>query len=175
MKSIEFFKQALEKDPNYALAYSGLADSYSLLGEASFLPPKESFQNARIYAEKALKLDEALSEAHLSLGIVKLFYDWDVPGAARELLRAKELDSHNVQVYHFNGHRLEFESRFEEAIAEFERGVDVDPTNLIINTELANGQLNGTPLRPELRDRIGVACASIRTKRNVPGGSNGIE
>ncbi|PYL64888.1 MAG: hypothetical protein DMF25_05480, partial [Verrucomicrobia bacterium] len=138
MKSIEFFKQALEKDPNYALAYSGLADSYSLLGEASFLPPKESFQNARIYAEKALKLDEALSEAHLSLGIVKLFYDWDVPGAARELLRAKELDSHNVQVYHFNGHRLEFESRFEEAIAEFERGVDVDPTNLIINTELAN-------------------------------------
>ena len=138
MKSIEFFKQALEKDPNYALAYSGLADSYSLLGEASFLPPKESFQNARIYAEKALKLDEALSEAHLSLGIVKLFYNWDVPGAARELLRAKELDSHNVQVYHFNGHRLEFESRFEEAIAEFERGVDVDPTNLIINTELAN-------------------------------------
>ena len=138
MQSIEFFKQAVEKDPNYALAYSGLADSFSLLGEVSFLPPKESFQNARIYAEKALKLDEALSEAHLSLGIVKLFYDWDIPGAARELLRAKELDPHNVQVYHFNGHRLEFESRFEEAIAEFKRGVEVDPTNLIINTELAN-------------------------------------
>jgi len=138
MKSIEFFKQALEKDPNYALAYSGLADSYSLLGEVSYLPPKEAFQNARTYAEKALKLDESLSEAHLSLGIVKLFYDWDVPLAEKELLRAKELDPHNAQVYHFNGHRLEFQSRFEEAIAEFKRGVDVDPTNLIINTELGN-------------------------------------
>jgi TolB-like protein len=138
MKSIEFFKQAVEKDPNYALAYSGLADSYSLLGEVSYLSPKEAFQNARMYAEKALKLDEALSEAHLSLGIVKLFYDWDVPFAEKELLRAKELDPHNVQVYHFNGHRLEFQSRFKEAIAEFKRGVDVDPTNLIINTELGN-------------------------------------
>jgi TolB-like protein/thioredoxin-like negative regulator of GroEL len=137
-KSIEFFKQAAEKDPNYALAYSGMADSYSLLGEVSFLTPKEAFENARTYAEKALKLDEALSEAHLSLGIVKLFYDWDVPAAARELLRAKELDRHNVQVYHFNGHRLEFEARFEDAITEFKRGVDIDPTNLIINTELGN-------------------------------------
>ena len=138
MKSIEFFKQAVEKDPNYALAYSGLADSYSLLGEVSFLPPKEVFPLARAHAEKALKLDETLSEAHLSLGIVKLFYDWDVPSAEKELLRAKELDPHNVQVYHFNGHRLEFQSRFEEAIAEFKRGIELDPTNLIINTELAN-------------------------------------
>ena len=54
------------------------------------------------------------------------------------MLRAKELDPHNVQVYHFNGHRLEFQSRFEEAVAEFKRGVDVDPTNLIINAELGN-------------------------------------
>ena len=137
-KSIEFFKQAAEKDPNYGLAYSGMADSYSLLGEVSFLTPKEAFENARTYAEQALKLDESLSEAHLSLGIVKLFYDWDVAAAAKELLRAKELDPHNVQVYHFNGHRLEFESRFDDAIAEFKRGVEIDPTNLIINTEFAN-------------------------------------
>jgi TolB-like protein/Flp pilus assembly protein TadD len=137
-KSIEFFKQAADKDPNYALAYSGLADSYSLLGEMGVAPPKETFPQARAYAEKALKIDETLSEAHLSLGIVKLFYDWDVPFAEKELLRAKELDPHNVQVYHFNGHRLEFQSRFEEAVAEFKRGVDVDPTNLIINAELGN-------------------------------------
>src|SRR6266480_615237 len=137
-KSIEFFKQALDKDPDYALAYSGLADSYSLLGEVSYLTPKEAFENARTNAQKALKLDETLSEAHLSLGIVKLFYDWDVAAAAKELLRAKELDPHNVQVYHFNGHRLEFESRLDDAIAEFKRAVEIDPTNLIINTELAN-------------------------------------
>ena len=137
-KSIEFFKQAADKDPNYALPYSGIADSYSLLGEVSFLAPKEAFENARTYAQKALQLDEALSEAHLSLGIVKLFYDWDVPAAAEELVRAKELDPHNVQVYHFNGHRLEFEARFEEAIAEFKRGIEIEPTNLIVNAECAN-------------------------------------
>jgi|SRR4051812_38765247 len=137
-KSIDFFKQAAEKDPNYGLAYSGMADAYSLLGEISFLTPKEAFANARTYAVKALQLDETLSEAHLSLGIVQLFYDWDVPGAAKELLRAKELAPHNVQVYHFNGHRLELESRFDEAIAEFKRGVEVDPTSLIVQTELAN-------------------------------------
>ena len=137
-KSIDYFKQAAEKDPNYALAYSGLADSYSLLGEISLLTPKEAFENARTYSEKALQLDDTLSEAHLSLGIVKLFYDWNVPAAAKALLRAKELDPHNVQVYHFNGHRLEFEAKFDEAIAEFQRGVEIDPTNLIVSTELAN-------------------------------------
>src|SRR5947209_14191593 len=100
--------------------------------------PKEGFENARTCAEKALQLDETLAEAHLSLGIVKLFYDWDVAAAAKELLRAKELDPHNVQVYHFNGHRLEFEARFEDAIAELKRGVEIDPTNLIVRTELAN-------------------------------------
>src|SRR5207248_3689858 len=137
-KSIEFFKQAAEKDPSYALAYSGMADSYSLLGEISFLTPREGFENARTYAEKALHLDESLSEAHLSLGIVKLFYDWDVAGATKEILRAKEIDPHNVQVYHFNGHRLEFQARFDDAIAEFKRGVEIDPTNLIVSAEFAN-------------------------------------
>lgn len=137
-KSIDFFKQAAEKDPNYALAYSGMADAYSLLGEISFITPKEGFENGRTYAQRALQLDESLSEAHISLGIVRLFYDWDVAGAAKELLRAKELDPHNAQVYHFNGHRLEFEAKFDEAIAEFKRGVEIDPTNLIVSAEYAN-------------------------------------
>src|SRR6185437_497285 len=89
-KSIEYFKQAIEKDPNYALAYSGLADTYSLLGDFSYSLPKDAFGQARSYAEKALALDDALASAHLSLGIVKLFYDWDLPGAEKELRRAKE-------------------------------------------------------------------------------------
>ena len=138
-KSIEYFKQAAEKDPNYALAYAGLADSYSLLGEMSMVPAGETFPQARAYAEKALKLDDTLSEAHLSLGIVKLFYDWDFAGAEKELLRAKELDPQNAQVYHFNGHYLELVGRFDEAVSETKRGVELDPTNLIINSEVGFG------------------------------------
>jgi TolB-like protein/Flp pilus assembly protein TadD len=135
-KSIEYFKQAAEKDTNYALAYAGLADSYSLLGEMSMVPAGETFPQARAYAEKALSLDDTLSEAHLSLGIFKLFYDWDFTGAGKELLRAKELDPKNAQVYHFYGHYFELTGRFEEAIIETKRGVQLDPTNLIINSEV---------------------------------------
>lgn len=135
-KSIEYFKQAVEKDPAYALAYSGLADSYSLLGELSVAPPKDSFPQARAYAEKALVLDETLADAHLSLGIVKLLYEWDWPGAEKELRRAKELDPSNPQVYHFYGHYLQSVGRMDEAINETKRGVELDPTSLILNAEL---------------------------------------
>src|SRR5262249_10236365 len=102
-----------------------------------------TFPLARAYAEKALQLDENLCEAHLSLGIVKLFYDWDLPAAERELRRAKELDLREAQVYHFYGHYLELVERFDEAIAETERGVQLDPTILIINSELGYGYYMG--------------------------------
>src|SRR6266480_4608896 len=136
-KSIEFYKQAAEKDPNYALAYAGIADSYSLLGEVGIVSPKEIFPQAREFAEKALKLDDNLSEAHLSLGIVKLFYDWNPPAAEPELARARELNPSDPQVHHFYGHYLEFVGRYEEATAEIKHGVDLDPTNLIVNSEYA--------------------------------------
>jgi TolB-like protein/Flp pilus assembly protein TadD len=135
-KSIEYFKQATEKDPNYALAYSGMADAYSLLCEWGASSSNEIFPQARGYAEKALQLDETLSEAHLSLGIVKLLYDWDFPAAEKELRRAKELDPKDAQVYHFYGHYLELLGRFDEAAAETKRGVEFDPTNLVINSEV---------------------------------------
>jgi tetratricopeptide (TPR) repeat protein len=135
-KSIDYFKQAVEKDPSYALAYAGLADTYSLLGDLSYAPAKETFDQARAYAEKAIQLDDGLGEAHLSLGIVKLFYDWDLAGAEKELHRAKELIPNNPQVYHFYGHYLELAGRFDEASAETRRGVVLDPTNLIVSSEL---------------------------------------
>jgi tetratricopeptide (TPR) repeat protein len=136
-KSIEYFKQAFEKDPKYALAYSGLADTYSILGEGSYGPPKETFEQARTYAEKAIMLDDTLGEAHLSLGIVKLFYDWDLVGAQKELQRAKELNPNNAQAYHFYGHYLELAGRLDEATIETKRGVDLDPTNLVLSNEFA--------------------------------------
>jgi len=136
-KSIEYFRQALEKDPNYALAYSGMADSYSLLGELAYVPATSTFPQARACAQKALEIDERLASAHLSLGIVKMFYDWDFEGAEKELRRAKELDPGNAQVYHFHGHALELLGRMEEGIEETKRGLAIDPTNMILNSELA--------------------------------------
>lgn len=135
-KSIEYFKEAVEKDPSYALAYSGLADSYSLLGEMGLVPPHEVFPQGRGYAEKALALDETLAPAHVSLGIVKLFYDWDFAGAEKDLRRAKELNPNYPDAYHFYGHYLELVGQFEDAIIETKRGVELDPTSLVINTEL---------------------------------------
>lgn len=138
-KSIDYFKEAIEKDPNYALAYSGLADAYSLLGEMAYAPAKESFPQGRAYAEKALGMDETLASAHLSLGIVKLFYDWDLPGAGDQLRRAKELDPNNAQIYHFYGHYLELVGRLDEGVEETKQGLALEPTNLIINSEVAFG------------------------------------
>lgn len=135
-KSIEYFKEALTKDPNYALAYSGLADAFSIMADFGYGVPKENFEQARTYAEKALSLDDSLADAHLSLGIVKLLWDWDAAGAQKELERAKELNSNNAQIYHFYGHCLELQGRFDEAIAETKRGLELDPTNLVINSEL---------------------------------------
>ena len=138
-KSIDYFKEAVQRDPNYALAYSGMADSYSLLGDLSFAPPQEDFEQARSYAQKALALDETLASAHLSLGIVNLFYDWDFTEGEKQLRRAKDLDPNNPQTYHFYGHYLELVGHADEAVQETKRGVQLDPTNLIVNSEVGYG------------------------------------
>ena len=134
-KSVAYFKDAIATDPAYALAYSGLADSYSLLGEMGAVRPHDSFPAARTNSEKALSLDDSLADAHRSLGIVKLFYDWDVPGAEKELRRAKELNPNDEQNYHFYGHYLQFAGRLEEARNEMKQALELNPTNLIVNAE----------------------------------------
>jgi tetratricopeptide (TPR) repeat protein len=92
-KAIEKFEKALEHDPQYALAYTGIADSYAVLALLEFLPPKEAFPKARTAAEKALEIDNRLAEAHTSLGVVRFQYDWDWEGAEKEFKRAIELNS----------------------------------------------------------------------------------
>ena len=135
-KSIDYFQQALEKDPAYALAYAGLADAYNILAVASHLPPKEVMPKAKAAAIKALELDETLAEAHVSLGIFKLFYEWDWVGAEREFKRAIELNSNNPDAHHFYGHYLEAIGRMDEATAVTKRALELDPLSLIINAEL---------------------------------------
>ena len=95
-KAVHYFELALLDDPHYALAYSGLADSYNLLGFYAYLPPGESFSRARTAAQKALDIDDTLAEAHCSLGFVKLVFDWEWHAAEVCFRRAIEL---NQQYY----------------------------------------------------------------------------
>jgi len=131
-KSIEYFNQALEKDPNYALAYFGLAACYSVLGN-NYLPPNEAQPKARDYAAKALAIDDTLAEAHTAMGFIKMSYDWDRAGAEKESKRAQALDPNNGVAHQLYGDCLEVIGRFDEAKAERKRSLEIDPLSPAFN------------------------------------------
>jgi eukaryotic-like serine/threonine-protein kinase len=126
-KSIEYFKQAIDKDPGYALAYAGLADSYSALGgNWLYLPPSDSIPRAKAAAKKALELDDALAEAHAALAYAT-FFDWDWSGAEREFKRAIELNPNSALSHERYAEFLRTRLRFNESIAEAQRAQELDP------------------------------------------------
>jgi serine/threonine protein kinase/TolB-like protein/Flp pilus assembly protein TadD len=135
-KSIEYFEQAIAKDPNYAPAYSGFADSYSYLGNHGFFPPNEASPRAKAAAAKALEMDESLAEAHTSLAYVKMNYDWDWVGAGKEYRRAIELNPGYTKAHSLYAWYLAAQGRFGEAIAEMKRALELDPLSLYDNTNL---------------------------------------
>jgi TolB-like protein/DNA-binding winged helix-turn-helix (wHTH) protein len=132
--AIQFFNQAIDKDANFALAYSGLADCHTLLalyGEAA-----GEMTEAKTAAEKALQLDDTLAEAHTSLAAVKILHDWDWQGAELEFHRALELNPNFAQAHHWYGNLLLGpEGRHEEAIAELQRAQELDPLSPIIKAD----------------------------------------
>jgi len=132
-KGLDYFQLAIAKDPNYALAYAGVADSYIVLGHHGRLPPKEALPKARQAALKALELDPSLAEAHASLAIVKLSSDWDWPGAEREFKQAIALNPNYATAHHWYSHHLLAMGRFDEAVSELERARDLDPYSIPIN------------------------------------------
>jgi TolB-like protein/class 3 adenylate cyclase/Tfp pilus assembly protein PilF len=137
LKSIEYFKQAVEKDQKYALAYAGLADAYLLLPPYGAASPSESFPQAEAAARKALELDDTLAEAHTSLGQFLLFYDLDFAGSTREFERALALDPNYATAHHWYGVGPPLAlSQFDRAIAEGKRAVELDPLSLINNADL---------------------------------------
>jgi len=131
LKGREYFGQAIDKDPNYALAYVGLADSYNMLSGWNALPPKEGFPKARVAATKALELDDELAEAHTALGTVKLFYDWDWQGAEREFRRAIEINPSYADAHQMYSFYLSATGRFDEALAEMRRAQELEPFSLV--------------------------------------------
>lgn len=131
-KAAEYFQQATALEPNYALAFAGLADAYSLIsiyGGASH----DAMPKAKEVALKALSLDNNLAEAHASLGQILDYYDYDFVGAEGEYNRAIELNPNYAQAHHWRGEVLTEQGRFEEAFAAYRRALEIDPLSLIIN------------------------------------------
>jgi len=136
LKSIEAFKQAIEIDSSYALAYAGIADAYFRLSNI-YLPPHEVMPKAKEAALKAVEIDEGLAEAHSSLGLVRVYYDHDWAAAEREFVRCLELNPDLVLVHQRYGSYLTFIGRFEQAIEHYEHALELDPFSLQINMNLA--------------------------------------
>jgi serine/threonine-protein kinase len=132
-KSIEYFQQAIEKDPGCALAYAGLADSYVVVSTWNVMAPKEAYPRAKAAAFKALEMDETLAEAHASLGAAREEYDWDWVGAEKEFRRAIELNPGYATAHQWYAEYLSHMGRNNEAIAEAKRAQELDPLSLIIN------------------------------------------
>ncbi|HKA21488.1 MAG TPA: protein kinase [Blastocatellia bacterium] len=135
-RSIDYFKQAVVKDPKYALAHSGISDSYSYLGNHGFLAPKEVSPEAKEAALRALEIDDRLAEAHTSLAYVKVNYDWDWAGAESEFKRAIELNTSYTRAHSLLAAFLTGQGRSEEALAEMKRALELDPLSIYDNTNL---------------------------------------
>lgn len=138
-KAADYFNQAIAADPNYALAYVGLADSYVLMPLYGAGTPQDCYPKAKAAAEKALQLDDTLAEAHTSLAQIFCYYDLDFVRAAREYQRAIELNPNYPTAHQWYGSSaLTALGRFDEAIAEVKRAIALDPLSLVINADLGN-------------------------------------
>jgi len=135
-KSLEYFRQAIERDPTYARAYAGLADSYATLGNNRFLPPKESFPKAKAAALKSLEIDEGLAEAHASLAFALWNYDLDWNTVEKEYKRAIELNPGYPTAYHWYAGYLSGMGRHAEAIAAMKKARELDPLSPRINANV---------------------------------------
>jgi eukaryotic-like serine/threonine-protein kinase len=133
---IEYFEQAIAKDPTYALAYSGLADCFSGLGTFGLVSPREAYPRAKEAAQKALEIDDTLAEAHISLAWIKTLYDWDWSGAERDFQRGIALNPSYATAYQLYGLALVFMGRSEAAIAQSKRALELDPLSLPVNATL---------------------------------------
>ncbi|HXN25151.1 MAG TPA: protein kinase [Candidatus Dormibacteraeota bacterium] len=135
-KAVEYFGLAVQEDPNFALAHAGLADTYSLLGDAGYIAPKEVWPKARAQAMEALRIDGTLAEAHTSLGLVREYADWDWSGAENEFRRAVELDPSSSNAHLWYGNHLARVGRLDDAAGELKKAQDLEPLSLRINTTL---------------------------------------
>jgi tetratricopeptide (TPR) repeat protein len=127
-QAVEYFNRAIDKDPNYALAYAGLADTYIQLA-GRLRPPHEAMPKAKAAIERALQLDGSLGEGHSSLAQVKLFYEFDWQGASAEFRRASELNPGSALIHQMTGLFLSAQGKADESLAEASRALEFDPVS----------------------------------------------
>ena len=138
-KAIDYFNQAIAKDPNYAVAYSGLADSYLLLPPYGAAAPKDSIPQAKAAVQKALELDDTLAEAHASSGRIISGFDFNSTKAIAEFERALQLNPNYATAHHwFGAGPLLALGRFDESIVEAKRSIELDPLSMINNADFGN-------------------------------------
>ncbi len=138
-KGLEYFEQATEKDPGYALAYAGVADSYAVgNGDYLGLTPQEARPKSKAAAIKALEIDDSLAEAHTTLADTYLYYDWDFPKAQQEFLRAIAANPNYPTAHQWYSEYLYAIGRHDEAIAEAKRAQELDPLSVAINGSVAD-------------------------------------
>ncbi len=135
-RALAHFERAIEKDPAYAPAYAGLADSYNLLARYGSMPPREAISRGKAAATKALELDDSLAEAHASLGYAKLVYDWDWAGFERPARRAIELNPRYAMAHLWYAGGLMASGRLEEAAREVKLAHELEPLMMIINVNV---------------------------------------
>jgi len=137
--ALAYFNQAIDEDPKYAEPYSGLADTYALLGDWQYaaMTPKEALPKAKAAAIKALELDSTLGEAHNSLAFCLDGFDWDFDSAGKEFRRAIELNPGYATAHHWYAWHLSLVGQNEEAIVEMKKAENLDPLSIIINADLA--------------------------------------
>ena len=135
--AVEYFQQAIEKDPGYALAYAALADSYTVFSTYDLAAPNEAYTRARLAAQKALEIDPTLGEAYATLADVKESFDWDFKGSERDYQKAISLAPNYATAHQWYGELLRKLGRPEQSIAELRRAQELDPLSLAINHSLS--------------------------------------
>jgi TolB-like protein len=138
-EALKYFQEAVALDPNFALGYAGLADSYTLIGTIMQAreTPGETMPKAKKAAEKAIELDPNLSEAYVSLAWIKFRYDWDWAGAEKDFKKAIELNPNNAQAHQWYGEFLAVLRRDDQALSELKKAVELEPFNLLMNWNYA--------------------------------------
>ncbi|MCK4774582.1 MAG: tetratricopeptide repeat protein, partial [Candidatus Krumholzibacteria bacterium] len=133
-KAVEYFKEAIRKDPKYAAPYAGIADSYFVLAFYGFLPSHDAMPKAREYAQKGIEIDDATAEAHCALALIHQFYEWDYTKGEKEFKRAIELNPEYTPAHYWYATTLVHTDRHEEALSENKRAIELDPLSVPAHT-----------------------------------------
>ena len=135
-KAVEEFQRAISVDPNYSLAFAGLADSYNLLGSYGDMPMREAHEKAKAAAQQAVDLDDQIAEAHTSLGAITAGYDWDWAKAERHFVRAIELKPRYATAHEWYSEYLSWMGQHDKAIRVAQQALDLDPVSLRANSHV---------------------------------------